>query len=103
MKDNTLETRPGVGGGGGVWPETKYRGVRELLFIPKKGGLENRNKHRPKAGVNGCRRQSWGRVRLGVYPSRKGVWGASPRFFFVSLDTLWCNLRHFEPNYKSSK
>ena len=37
--------------GGGVRPETKYRGVRELLFIPKKGGLENWNKHRPKAVV----------------------------------------------------
>ena len=32
-------------------PEKKYRGVRELLFIPKKGGLENWNKHRPKAVV----------------------------------------------------
>ena len=38
-------------GGGGVRPETKHRGVRELLFIPKKGGLENRNKHRPKVVV----------------------------------------------------
>ena len=37
--------------GGGVRPEKKYRGVRELLFIPKKGGLENWNKHRPKAVV----------------------------------------------------
>ena len=35
----------------GVRPEKKYRGVRELLFIPKKGGLENWNKHRPKAVV----------------------------------------------------
>ena len=26
-------------GGGGVWPEKKYRGVSELLFIPKKGGV----------------------------------------------------------------
>ena len=25
--------------GGGVRPEKKYRGVRELLFIPKKGGV----------------------------------------------------------------
>ena len=25
--------------GGGVLPEKKYRGVRELLFIPKKGGV----------------------------------------------------------------
>ena len=25
-------------GGGGGWPEKIYRGVRELLFIPKKGG-----------------------------------------------------------------
>ena len=24
-----------------MWPENKYRGVRELLIIPKKGGLEN--------------------------------------------------------------
>ena len=33
-------------------PEKKYRGVRELLFIPKKGGgLENRNKHRAKVAV----------------------------------------------------
>ena len=40
---------PGGGGGysphlmvgGGVRPEKIYRGVRELLFIPKKGGLEN--------------------------------------------------------------
>ena len=35
--------------GGAAWK--KYRGVRELLFIPKKGGLENWNKHRPKAVV----------------------------------------------------
>ena len=32
-------------------PEKKYRGAWELLFIPKKGGLENRNKHRPKVVV----------------------------------------------------
>ena len=37
--------------GGGVRPEKKYRGAWELLFIPKKGGLENRNKHRPKVVV----------------------------------------------------
>ena len=30
---------PFDGGGGGVRPEKKYRGVRELLFIPKKGGV----------------------------------------------------------------
>ena len=36
---------PGGGGvlspfdGGGVRPEKKYRGVKELLFIPKKGGV----------------------------------------------------------------
>ena len=47
--------------GGGVRPEKKYRGVRELLFIPKKGGLENWNKHRPKAVM-----------REGVSPSCKG-------------------------------
>ena len=23
--------------------------------------------------------------------------------FFCYLDALWCNLRHFEPKYKSSK
>ena len=38
-----VSSSPGWGGGvlspfdGGVWPEKKYRGVRELLFIPKKG------------------------------------------------------------------
>ena len=32
-------------------PEINIGGVRELLFIPKKGGLENWNKHRPKAVV----------------------------------------------------
>ena len=25
---------------GGIRPEQKYRGVRELLFIPKKGGVK---------------------------------------------------------------
>ena len=43
----SLYYRPGGGGGGvlspfdggGVRPEKKYRGVRELLFIPKKGGV----------------------------------------------------------------
>ena len=91
-------------GGGGMWPEKKYRGVRELLFIPKKGGVDNRNKHRSKAGVNGCRRQSWGRMREGVSPSRKGGGsGGHHPIFFCYLDALWCNLRHFEPKYKSSK
>ena len=42
---------PFDGGGGGCGLKKKYRGVRELLFIPKKGGLENWNKHRPKAVV----------------------------------------------------
>ena len=39
---------PWWGGGG---PEKIYRGARELLFTPKKGGLENRNKYRPKVVV----------------------------------------------------
>ena len=41
-----INSYPGGGGGGtlpiwwwGVRPEKKYRGVRELLFIPKKGGV----------------------------------------------------------------
>ena len=60
-------------------PEKKYRGVRELLFIPKKGGLENWNKHRPKAvvgeGAGGCGRE--------CPPHVRGVWGASPRNFVL--------------------
>ena len=56
-------------------PEKKYRGVRELLFIPKKGGLENWNKHRPKAVV--------GRVREGVSPSCKGGLGGLTQKFGV--------------------
>ena len=83
----------GGGGGEGVRPENKYRGVRELLFIPKKGGLEN--KHRPKVvvgeGAGG-----------GVSSLVRGVWGPHPEMFGY-LDALWCNLRHFEPKYKSSK
>ena len=58
--------------GGGVRPEQKYRGVRELLFIPKKGGLENWNKHRPKAVV-----------REGVSPSCKGGLGGLTQKFCV--------------------
>ena len=80
---------------GGVRPEKKYRGVRELLFIPKKGGLENRNKHRPKVVVG----EGGGR---GCPPHVRGVWGPDPEFVCY-LDALWCNLRHFEPKYKSSK
>ena len=92
---------PGGGGGGGysphvivggVWPEKKYRGVRELLFIPKKGG----------GVINTGRRQSWGRVREGVPLLQGGSGGPHPEFFCY-LDALWCNLRHFEPKYKSSK
>ena len=76
------------GGGGGV-----------IIYSQKRGGrLEYRNKHRPKAGVNGCRRQSWGRVREGVSPSRKGGLGGLIHNYFCYLDALWCNLRHFEPN-----
>ena len=68
----TVTAPPRGGGGGGVlspfdggWgggraEKNIYRGVRELLFIPKKGGLENWNKHRPKAVV--------GRVREGGVP-----------------------------------
>ena len=58
--------------GGGVRPEKKYRGVRELLFIPKKGGLEYWNKHRPKAVV-----------REGVSPSCKGGLGGLTQKFCV--------------------
>ena len=53
--------------GGGVRPEKKYRGVRELLFIPKKGGLENWNNHPPKAVV--------GEGARGGVPSCKGGLG----------------------------
>ena len=73
-------------------PEKKYRGVRELLLFPKKGGLENWNKHRPKAVV-----------REGVSSSCKGGSGGPQPEMLCYLDALWCNLRHFEPKYKSSK
>ena len=69
---------PGGGGvlspfdGGGVRPEKKYRGVRELLLFPKKGGLENWNKHRPKAVV-----------REGVSSSCKGGLGGLSQKFCV--------------------
>ena len=53
-------------------PEKKYRGVRELLLFPKKGGLENWNKHRPKAVV-----------REGVSSSCKGGLGGSARNFVL--------------------
>ena len=62
--------------GGGVRPEKKYRGVRELLFIPKKGGLENWNNHPPKAVVGEG-------ARGGCPPHVRGVWGASPRNFVL--------------------
>ena len=99
---------PGGGGGGrvlspfdggGVWPEKKYRGVRELLFIPKKGGLENRNKHRPKAGVNGGRRQSWGGGGCGRWcpPHARGVWGAFLLFrcSVVQSETFRAQIQEF--------
>ena len=76
-------------------PEQKYRGVRELLFIPKKGGLENWNKHRPKAVV--------GEGAGGGVPLTQGGSGGPYPDFFCYFDALWCNLRHFEPKYKSSK
>ena len=45
VNEEISDITPGGGGvlspfdGGGVRPEKKYRGVRELLFIPKKGGV----------------------------------------------------------------
>ena len=79
--------------GGAAWK--KYRGVRELLFIPKKGGLENWNKHRPKAVV--------GEGVGGGVPLVQGGSGGPQPDILCYLDALWCNLRHFEPKYKSSK
>ena len=68
----------GGGGGGGVRPEKKYRGVRELLFIPKKGGggLENWNKHRSKAVVG---EGAGGGVPL----TQGGSGGPYPDFLFI--------------------
>ena len=88
----------GGGGGGVAWK--KYRGVREL-FIPQKGWfghLGNWNKHRPKAVVG---EDAGGGVPLTQGGS--GMLGGPHPEFFCYLDALWCNLRHFEPKYKSSK
>ena len=57
---------------GGCGLKKKYRGVRELLLFPKKGGLENWNKHRPKAVV-----------REGVSSSCKGGLGGLSHKFCV--------------------
>ena len=39
----------------------------------------------------------------GVVPLPQGGSGGTQPEFLCYLDALWCNLRHFEPKYKSSK
>ena len=86
-KRKSKVTGPGGGGGGvlspiwwwGVWPEKKYRGVRELLFIPKKGGVRE-----PVLTAAEGSRGGGGGVREGVSHSRKGGLGGLTQTIFVS-------------------